>query len=192
MKILGIYGSPRKKGNTDLMMEAFLEGAAQAGGEVERVYVRDLKDIHGCIGCGHCDKEGVCVQKDDMTQIYPMLEGFSRIVVGSPVYFYGVTGQLKLLVDRSQALFMKNHILQSQGASPGPDANRKGFLLSAGATRGKRLFECTVLCIKYFFDAINMTHAGELCVKELDERGAIKNKPEILAECREAGRKFMA
>ncbi len=191
MQTTALYGSPRKKGNTDLMMDAFLEGVAEAGGQIHRVYVRDLQ-IAGCLGCGYCDKEGVCIQKDDMESLYTLLQESPRIVVASPIYFYGITGQLKLLVDRSQAVYMKNHLAQAQGKDSEPDETRRGFLLSAGATRGQKLFDCAILCIRYFFDALNMNYAGELCYREVDERGAILAHPSALDECREMGRRFLA
>jgi multimeric flavodoxin WrbA len=191
MLVLGIYGSPRKKGNTDLMLDAFLDGAAAEGAAIERIYVRDLA-IQGCLACGYCDEKGVCVQKDGMTEVYPLLERAERIVVTSPVYFYGVTGQLKLLIDRSQASFMKWQIVKKEQGTAAEGPARKGFLLSAGATKGKRLFECTVLTVRYFFDALNMEYAGDLCFKEIEEKAAINEHPSALEECRRAGREFVA
>ncbi len=187
MMMLGIYGSPRKGGNTDLMLDAFLEGAAEAGAEVRKVYVRDLK-ISGCIECGYCDKAGVCIQKDDMADVYPLFEQAQHVVVASPIFFYGVTGQLKLLVDRSQAPFMKREMAKKANQPLPNEAGRKGFLLSAAATKGKRLFECAVLCIKYFFDAIGVEYAGDLCLRGLDKKGDILNEASSLEECRQAGR----
>jgi NAD(P)H-dependent FMN reductase len=191
MKVMGIYGSPRKAGNTDLMLDAFLEGAQEAGGEVSRVYVRDL-EIRGCLGCGHCDKTGICIQKDDMQQVYPLLEEAQRIVVASPIYFYSVTAQLKLLVDRTQAPYMKRELSRKGGEIAREGSNRNGFLLLAGATRGKRLFECSVLTMKYFFDALGFHYWGELCFKEVDERRAILQHPKAIEECRQAGTNFVA
>lgn len=190
MLVLGIYGSPRKKGNTDLMLDAFLDGAAGEGAEVERIYVRDLT-IQGCLACGYCDEKGVCIQKDAMTGVYPLLDRAERIVVASPVYFYGVTGQLKLLIDRSQACFMKWQMLKKEKGAAVEGPPRKGFLLSAGATKGKRLFECTVLSVRYFFDALNMEYAGDLCFKEIEDKAAISAHPTALEDCRRAGREFV-
>jgi len=187
--VLGIYGSPRKAGNTDLMLDAFLEGAEAAGGEINKLYVREL-EIRGCLGCGHCDKAGVCIQKDDMQIVYPLLEQAQRIVVASPIYFYGITGQLKLLVDRAQALYMKRELARKAGQVVPEGPKRKGFLLLAGATRGKRLFECSMLTVKYFFDALGVDYSGELCYKEIEERGAILRHPKAIDACREAGRDF--
>ena len=189
MLVLGIYGSPRKGGNTDLMLDAFLEGAASAGAAIERLYVRDL-EIKGCIACGHCDRKGFCIQKDDMQNVYPLLEKAARVVVSSPVYFYGVTGQLKLLVDRSQAVYMKHELAKKEGRGTDVGAGGSGFLLAAGATKGKRLFECTVLCIRYFFDALNMDYAGDLCVRDLEHKGDVSKHPTALEDCRKAGVEF--
>jgi len=191
MMVLGIYGSPRKAGNTDLMLDAFLDGAAKAGGEVQRLYSRDL-NIQGCLECGHCDKEGKCILEDDMQQVYPLLEAAHRIVVASPIFFYGVTGQLKLLIDRTQALYMKTELTGKAGADLAAlRSQRRGFFLSAGATRGKRLFDCAILTMKYFFDAINMDPAGELCFWQVEHRGVIKDHPTALADCYQAGTRFV-
>jgi multimeric flavodoxin WrbA len=190
MMLVGIYGSPRKAGNTDLMLDAFLEGARAAGCEISKLYVREL-EIRGCLGCGHCDKAGMCIQKDDMQQVYPLLEQAQHIVVASPIYFYGITAQLKLLVDRAQALYMKRELAQKEGKIVSEGPQRKGFLLLAGATRGKRLFECSILTIKYFFDALGVDYSGELCFKEIDERGAVLQHPEAMEQCRTAGTTFV-
>ena len=64
-KVLGIYGSPRKRGNTDQLLDSALEGARSAGGETRSIYARDL-EMSGCLECGGCDKTGICVVKDDM------------------------------------------------------------------------------------------------------------------------------
>lgn len=170
------------------MLDSFLEGATSAGAQTERIYVRNLQ-IQGCLACGACDKNGICAQKDDMVGVYPLLEAASRIVVASPIYFYGVTGQMKLLIDRSQALYMKREL--SGKKAEAPSGSRKGFLLSAGATRGKRLFECAVLSVQYFFDALSMQYAGDLCYREIDEREAIRRHATALEDCRQAGANFV-
>ncbi len=190
MQILAIYGSPREEGNTDLMMDAFLEGAAGAGGEARRIYVRDLK-LEGCMECGHCDETGSCSIEDDMREVYPLLAEAPLIVVSAPIFFYGVPGQLKLLVDRTQASYMRRELARKEGKDVPGAKVRKGFLLSAGATKGKRLFECAILTMKYFYDAIGATYAGEVCFPQIEERGAILQHPTALHECRLAGESFV-
>ncbi len=195
MLLAAIFGSPRKGGNTDQMAEAFLEGAAGeagAGLRVERIYSRELR-ISGCLGCGYCDDEGVCIQKDDMGGVISLLDAADRVVLASPIYFYGVPGQLKLLIDRSQAPFMRKQLRAGQGqeVQNSPRA-RKGFLLSAGATRGKRVFDCAVLTSRYFFDALDIAYAGELCFREIDAKGDIRRHLTALDDCRRAGKEFVA
>jgi multimeric flavodoxin WrbA len=171
------------------MLEAFLDGATSAGADVRRLYVRDL-EIRGCIACGYCDKAGECITKDGMSQVYPLLEEAAGIVVASPIYFYGVTGQLKLLIDRSQALFMKRELARASGAGALEEKSKKGFLLCAGATKGKRMFECAALTVRYFLDALGAAEGGEICVSKLDEKGSILARPEVLEDCRNAGARF--
>ena len=88
MILLAIFGSSRKEGNTDLMLDSFLEGASSAGADlkIERIYARDLA-ISGCLSCGYCDKHGTCVQKDEMQRVYPLFDSAERIVIASPIYF---------------------------------------------------------------------------------------------------------
>ena len=192
MLLLAIFGSPRRNGNTDLMMNSFLDGALSAASvEVQKIYVRELV-ISGCQSCGYCDEHGVCIQQDDMRKVYPLFDTAERIVIASPVYFYGLNGQTKLLVDRSQATFMRKYKRKTQGLAPVTSGERKGFFLCAGATRGKRLFDCPILTVSYFFDAIDVKYRGEVCFREIDQKGAILNHPTALEECRQAGMAFVA
>jgi multimeric flavodoxin WrbA len=101
--IVVLSGSPRKDGNTDKLTAAFIEGAESAGNAVTCFRPADM-NIGGCRGCGHCFKEtGVCVQKDDMPQILDALRKADTLVLASPVYYFGVTAQLKLAIDRTYA-----------------------------------------------------------------------------------------
>lgn len=192
MRIVGIYGSPRAGGNTDKMLDAFLEGAQRGGALVSPIYVRKL-NLQGCLGCGGCDETGRCVVKDDMQQVYPLLEEAQGLVLASPVYFYNLTGQVKLLIDRSQALFMKKTLqekAQSSSASAALKGNKKGFLLSAAATRGKRLFDCARLTFIYFMDALGGQMVGELCLRELEGKKDVEKDPSWLNQCRMEGERF--
>jgi multimeric flavodoxin WrbA len=100
MKVIGINASPRKKANTQTLVERILEGAAEGGAETRLVNLRELQ-INGCLGCEGCKKHlGKCVQKDDLTVLLQELTTYDAIVLGTPVYWYHVTAQLKMLVDR--------------------------------------------------------------------------------------------
>ena len=107
-KILVLNGSPRRQGNTDMLVNAFKNGAEQAGASVQVVNVASLK-IGGCKACDYCTTHGhVCVQKDDMTDILEAAKQADALVVASPMYFYGLTGQVKCAYDRLHAMGESN------------------------------------------------------------------------------------
>jgi len=103
MRILGIVCSPRKGGNTEILVRAALEAAREAGGETELILVADM-NIASCDGCGTCLKNGMCKIKDDMQMIYEQLELAEGVVLGTPVYFMNVSAQAKAIMDRTYAL----------------------------------------------------------------------------------------
>lgn len=185
--VLGIYGSPRKGGNTDRLLDRALAGAEDAGAAVRRVYARDLR-MSGCLECGGCDKTGKCVVKDDMQSVYPLLEKAEVIILASPIFFYAVTAQAKALIDRSQAMWSRRLLRKTPEESGRHDEGR-GYLIAVGATRGKRLFDCITLEAKYFFDALGMSYEGGLFYRDLEKRLDVEKHPEKLAEAFELGRK---
>lgn len=185
MKILGIMSSPRIKGNTDLLLEEALKGAQSQGAETEKLLIHNLK-ISGCLEIYACLKDGNCVIKDDMYNIYPKLLGADRIIIASPMFFYGVTAQLKAIIDRSQATWARKYILKQEM----PDSSRKGAFIAVGATQGEKLFEGSTLTIKYFFQAINVKYAGELLIRGIDKKGEIKDHPTALKDAYELGKKL--
>lgn len=101
MKILVLNGSPRPQGNTSSMIKAFQEGAESAG---HRVAVMDVckMNIAGCLACEYCHGKGhgACIQKDDMQEVYAQLSECHMLVIASPIYYHGVSGQLKCVLDR--------------------------------------------------------------------------------------------
>jgi multimeric flavodoxin WrbA len=178
VKVLGIYGSPRKGGNTDLLLDRILEGSRAAGAEVESIYVRRLK-ISGCLECGGCDETGECVVQDDMQTVYPLLRESDIIFLASPNFFYSVTAQVKLLIDRSQAMWSKRLLEKT------PDQRRtydsgKGYMICIGATKGKNLFLGVELIAKYFYDALDMSYEGGLLIDRVEESGEILKHPDVM------------
>ena len=100
MKVLGIVCSPRKRGNTEVLVEEVLGSAQKHGAEIEIINVCDSA-ITPCDGCESCEKTGKCRIEDDMQTIYAKLLASDGIVVGSPVYYWGVTAQAKAMIDRT-------------------------------------------------------------------------------------------
>lgn len=102
-KILILTGSPRRNGNTDLMVKAFIEGLTENNSDVIRIDAARSK-ISGCLNCSYCiSHNGECVLKDDMTEIYSLLEKVDVVVFATPLYYYGFSSQLKAVIDRFHA-----------------------------------------------------------------------------------------
>lgn len=185
MKILGILGSPRRGGNTEILLRAFLEGAAAAGAEVEEVLLRDRK-ISPCLEIYHCFKDGTCPIKDDMAGLYDQLLAADVVALASPIFFYNVSAQAKAMIDRTQALWARRYVLKQDF----PGGHRQGVLLAVGATKGRLLFVGARLTAKYFFDAINVKYAAEILVRGADDKGAINEQTEVLERARDLGRRL--
>jgi multimeric flavodoxin WrbA len=187
MKVLGIYGSPRQGGNTDILLDEALKGARESGADISSVRSCELK-MAGCIECAGCDTTGQCVVMDDMQQVYPLLEEADAIILASPMFFYGITSQAKAVIDRCQAMWCRRMLRK-------PDEKHRtyeggvGYLICAGATKGKHLFEGAEFVAKYFYDALDMAYEGGVFVKQVDAKGDILKNPDAMKEAYNLGRK---
>lgn len=102
-KVLILSGSPRKDGNSDLLCSEFMRGAQESGNEVQKIFVRSKK-IVPCNACYYCrDHGGKCALNDDMSEILDAMQAADVIVMASPVYFYSIDAQMKIIIDRSLA-----------------------------------------------------------------------------------------
>jgi multimeric flavodoxin WrbA len=189
MNVLVILGSPRKKGNSEILTHALLEGVRQAGGSTEIIRLCDLK-ISPCLSCGGCDKTGKCVVEDDMIPLYKKIISIDKIIIASPIFFYGVTAQTKAFIDRTQALWNRKRLLQKKGAWV-ENPERKGFFISVAATKGAKIFEGAILTMKYGYDAMGIEYAGDFLVTGPDKRGDMVKDEQKLTEAREAGKNFI-
>ena len=163
MNILILSGSPRKGGNTDLLVEAFAKGASQKH-HVEVVSVHDYK-VNPCMGCNACFKNeaNACVQNDDMSLIYEKMSRADMLVIASPVYFYGLSAQLKAVIDRFHNPIRDTFRL------------KKMVLLLVGAATLPELFDSILaqyrLCLNFF----KLEDAGHVLVRGVKDKGDIKN-----------------
>jgi arsenate reductase (thioredoxin) len=183
MFALGLQGSPRKKGNSDLLLAMFMGELHQRGADTHTIHVT-RQNIEPCKELTVCEKKGYCPIDDDMgREIYGLLRQADIVVAASPIFFYNVTAQLKALIDRCQTLWARKYALKLK--DPGY-AVRRGFLLGVGATRGKQLFEGMHLTAKYFFDAAAAAYAGSLTFHGVEGRGDILNQPDLQKRVAEA------
>ena len=186
MKILIFNGSPRKRGNTEVLLKKIAAAAQENGHLVEIIRLAGRK-ISPCRACGGCEKKGVCVLEDDMVPIYDKLNRATRIIIGSPIYFYGVSAQAKIFIDRTQAMWCRKYLLTPKEERKN-DPGRKGFFVGVAATRGKNIFSGALLTVKYCFDALGISYGGELLVRGVDKRGEVAGDMKEMARAREFGR----
>jgi multimeric flavodoxin WrbA len=183
--IIAIYGSPRRKGNTALLLKRAVEGAIEAGAEVEEIVLRDLR-MSPCLEIYGCKKDGRCVIQDDFQGVYDKVLASQGLMLASPIFFYTVSAHTKTLMDRFQSLWVKKYWIDKRPFGK-REFTGKGLFISVGATKGKRLFEGTILTVRYFFELLDMELWRSLLYRSLDFEGDVLKHPAYLEEAYRAG-----
>ena len=180
MFVLGLQGSPRKGGNTDTFLNAFMEKAVQAGAVTETIQTAKA-GIVPCKGCGYCEKHGVCIIADDpmSENIYGLLRQADLVIAATPVYFYGVSAQLKVLIDRCQTLWSRKYACKLEDPLA---SSRQGLLFSVAASKGRQVFDGVHLTAKYFFDAIDARLDQTITYRGIEAKGAIRQHDDWLVD----------
>ena len=187
--IIAVYGSPRREGNTAVLLRRAVRGARDAGAVVEEIVLREMK-MSPCLEIYGCLKDGRCAIQDDFQGIYDKLKGCHGMMLASPIFFYSVSAHAKILMDRCQALWVKKYWIEKTPMNR-QMPKRKGIFISVGATNGKRLFDGALLSVKYFFDVLDMTLWKSLLYRGLDFKGDVLKRPEYLDEAYETGKAFV-
>ena len=169
-------------------MNHAVKGAEDAGALVEKIVLRDCK-ISPCLEIYGCKETGRCSIKDDFHQVVDKLMACKGIMLASPIFFYTVSAHTKILMDRCQSLWVKKYwVDQTPYRKTTP--TRKGLFISAGATKGKKLFDGTLLTVRYFFDVLDVALWKSLLYRQLDFEHDALNHPEYLDEAYETGKEF--
>lgn len=184
-RVIAIYGSPRRSGNTAVLLKEAVRGAMDAGAHVDELILRDLH-MSPCLEIYGCLKTGRCVIQDDFQKVYDMLSACDGLMLASPIFFYSVSAHTKILMDRCQSLWVKKHWIEKD-ARAGQTPKRPGMFISVGATKGKRLFEGSLLSLRYFFDVLDVNLWKSLLYRGMDFEGDVAKHPEYLREAYEAG-----
>ena len=160
--ILAIYGSPRRDGNTATLLNAAVEGARDAGAQVEKIVLRDLK-ISPCLEIYGCKKNGECAIRDDFQELRDKFLSARGVMLASPILFYAVSAHTKALMERFQSLWVKKHWIDNVPLGK-PVYTRKGLFITVGATQGKKLFDGAILSVKFFFDVLDISLSQNACL----------------------------
>lgn len=186
MYVLGLQGSPRLKGNTNFLLDQFLNEISQRGAVTEKVHAARI-NAEPCIGCGYCEQKGMCVFADDdmSTQLYGLLRRSDAVVLASPVYFYTFPARIKAIIDRSQTLWSRKYRFRVEDPLR---PWRRGYMLSLGATKGKNLFDGMSLTARYFFDALGAEFADTLTYRRIEQYGDLEKHPGVSDDVKAAAK----
>lgn len=167
MKVLGVVGSPRKDGNTDILVERVLLGAKEKGNTTNKIFLNDL-DIKPCQACMSCKKTGKCAIDDDMQNVYTQVLDSDCLVLGTPIYWLGATAQMKTFIDRWYALLDANYNTKLKGKSAviiavcgAPETSMTGFVIQT---------------FKKIFDFIGIELKGKITTSARERTEVLNNK----------------
>lgn len=179
LKVLGISASPRREGNSELLLRQALAGAEHTGAATECLRLCDYR-LEACSECYQCSATGDCPVEDDYQPILAKMLEADRLIFASPVFFMTVSAQAKILIDRGQCLWVRQTVLHKPLFDPPRD--RRGIVLAVGGSRSRKQFECVRQPIKSCFEYLEVDYAGSLCINQVDEKGAILKRPDALEQ----------
>lgn len=190
IKVLGILGSARKDGNSEVLLQNVIEGinGTEVETDIETVRLATLR-INPCLNCGGCDETGSCVQKDDMQDLFEKLLTSDLILLASPIYFMGVSAWTKKMIDRCQALWVRKYRLKQLPNKP--RQTRKGVYLGVSGMKKPTVFDGAKLTVQSFFATIHVTYIGNLLFSGIDEKGDLTKHPSALSDAHKLGQKLI-
>ena len=189
MKIIAFQGSPRIGGNTDILLEEALKPAVEADHEITLFDLNSM-NITPCQDCGKCEASGMCVIEDDMLQVYKAIRDADRIILTSPIFFFGVSAQAKAMIDRCQSFWCEKYLLK-RPLPEGP-SGRKGLLIVVGGMQKEVGIQCAGATAKAFFRTVSVPVHESLGLMDVDAKGAILQHPTARADALEAGRRLIS
>jgi multimeric flavodoxin WrbA len=187
IKALAIYGSPRKGGNTDLLLNETVKGMKEAGAQVDEIFLREMK-FSPCLELYACENDGRCAIKDDMEKVYPKLIEMDCLALASPIFFYAVSAHTKAFIDRCQCFWTGKYLLKKPIAG---GKKRKGAFIAVGGSKGQKIFDGPLLTIKYLFDVLDCELFKTLLYREVDRKGDILDHPTALKDAYLLGKELI-
>ena len=189
MKILVFHGSPRIEGNTDILLNEAIRGIREGGHDI-RVFKLNFMNIKPCQDCGGCEKTGTCIINDDMGEIYDALREADRMILASPIFFFGLSAQSKAMIDRCQSFWCEKYLLKK--TIPEGPFGRKGLLLLVGGMKKEIGIQCGEATAKAFFRTVSVSEHRTVAFLGVDAKGAILDHPTALKDTYEAGKALVA
>jgi len=193
MYILGISGSPRKGGNTDILLDKALEGAKSKGAETEKIILNNLK----MVPCQECEKvkdDGTCKIEDDFQALYVKIMKADALILATPIFFGSLSAQAKIMIDRFQCLWRYKYILKNRIPLPAgkPDSppggeKRPGALILVEASKRESFLENARSIVKNLFATIEVDYAKELFCTGLEGKWDVLKHQDFLEKASRLG-----
>ena len=184
MNVVAFHASPRQGGNTDILLTEALRAIDRSLHRISLFRLNGMS-IKPCQNCGGCEETGICVIKDQMTEVYSAIREADRIILASPIFFFCLSAQAKIMIDRCQCVWCEKYLLKKE--IPQGSHGRKGLLLLAGGMKKEIGVECSDATARAFFRTISVPEHRTLSYLGIDAKGAILNHPTALADTYEAG-----
>jgi multimeric flavodoxin WrbA len=184
LNVVAFHASPRQGGNTDILLTEGLRAIDQSLHRISLFRLNGMS-IRPCQNCGGCEETGICVIKDQMTEVYSAIREADRIILASPIFFFCLSAQAKIMIDRCQCIWCEKYLLKKE--IPQGSHGRKGLLLLAGGMKKEIGVECSDATARAFFRTISVPEHRTLSYLGIDAKGAILNHPTALADAYEAG-----
>lgn len=190
VRVLGISGSPHRHGNTETLLDAFLEGSESAGGSIEKVVLKDL-DYTPCRGCNACHKNGECIVKDAAPPLFNHIFSVDCIAVASPIYSMGITAELKGLIDRAQYIWARKFILKTLYFTDDHVHRHKGIFISTAGLSWDNVFDAAFPAITAFFNTMGFEYYDNIIANDMDRFKGIRGHPTALLEAHAKGKEVV-
>ena len=189
MHLLALACSPRKNGNTEILLDRFLEACRDHHADIEKIWLPAL-NLRPCAHCDFCLQNQTCRLDDDMKSLYPKLLETDVLVLASPIYFMAHAAQAKIFIDRCQMFWARRYV-QKNPIRPAAGPPRRAVFIAVGATHGPQVFAGAKTTMKWFLDSLRMEYWDNLLIDGCDEKGAIRDHPTALDEAYRLGVKLV-
>jgi len=178
-KIIGLLGSPLAKGNTAILLDKALEGAKDAGCDIEKISVPFL-NFQPCMEIFYCVEHDTCRMKDDLGPIYEKFRNMDGLIIATPIMTMGIPGKLKSFMDRFQVFYMAKYVRKQPLVLEEKRKERKCLFISISGMNLPSVFDGAKMTVKAFCQIIDCNYWDEVLVNDMDTIQDIKKKPEIL------------
>jgi len=185
-KIIALLGSPLLQGNTSRLLDRAIQGAQDAGADVEKIEVTTL-NFKACREIFYCREHETCAMKDDMTDLYEKFRDIDGVIIGTPVMTMGIPGVLKSFMDRFQVYFMAKYVRKKSIVQKEKRKMRLGLYLGISGMNVPYVFDGAKLTVHAFFDIIDVQYWGDLLINDMDTIQDLTTRPELLEQAYRKG-----